>query len=155
MNKNVKGLLKQSFVRNMEHRGGRTFLKLRTKGVSLFLSLSLSLSLSFSLSFSSSKRKWTIRGKGLGKTSEDDKNRGSSRKGQIASGQKDGGVRKTLIAVYSAFCLGKTINNYTFFPTVSSLVVRVYSFRRRLVQILRLAKKILIRERNEIPPTFL
>ena len=151
MNKNVKGLLKQSFVRNMEHRGGRIFLKLRTKGVSLFLSLSLS----FSLSFSSSKRKWTIRGKGLGKTSEDDKNRGSSRKGQIASGQKDGGVRKTLIAVYSAFCLGKTINNYTFFPTVSSLVVRVYSFRRRLVQILRLAKKILIRERNEIPPTFL
>ena len=46
MNKNVKGLLKQSFVRNMEHRGGRIFLKLRTKGVSLFLSLSLSLSLS-------------------------------------------------------------------------------------------------------------
>ena len=51
MNKNVKGLLKQSFVRNMEHRGGRTFLKLRTKGVSLFLSLSLSLSLFLSLFF--------------------------------------------------------------------------------------------------------
>ena len=27
---------------------------------------------------------------------------------------------KTLIAVYSVLCLGKTINNYTFFPTVSS-----------------------------------
>ena len=64
------------------------------------------------------QRRW-----GLGKTSEDDKKpRAGQRERErerATEGKKGAGVRKTLIAVYSGFCLGKTINNYTFFPTVS------------------------------------